>query len=206
MKKKSDKKAENKDRLLLELLPVFGFDGWSEAVFRQLRADGKTGEFGDALAAALYFSDWADRRMTDKIAAMKAFEALKIREKIFTGVKTRLEVLLPHKAAVKNSVRFMAASPFRARHVPHMLWKTADEIWFLAGDTATDYNHYSKRMLLSGVLATTTAFWLRDESDNHAATDDFLHSRIENVLSFGKAVGKVKKTAASVFDREKCRY
>ena len=202
MKKKRDKKAENKDKALLALLPVFGFDGWSETVFKQQ----ENAEFHDALDVALYFSDWADRRMADRIAAMKEFEALKIREKIFTGVKTRLDVLLPHKAAVKASVRFMAASPVRARHVPKMLWKTADEIWFLAGDTATDYNHYTKRMLLSGVLTTTTAFWLRDESDNHAATEDFLHRRIENVLSFGKMVGKVKKTAASVFDREKTGY
>tara|TARA_R110002124_G_scaffold176081_15_gene344043 strand:- start:644 stop:1264 length:621 start_codon:yes stop_codon:yes gene_type:complete len=202
MKKKSDKKAENKDKALLELLPVFGFDGWSETVFKQFQGEGKHEEFRDALDAALYFSDWADRRMTEKIAAMKTFNSLKIREKIFTGVKTRLDVLLPHKQAVKNSVRFMSSSPVRGRHVPKMLWHTADQIWFLAGDTATDYNHYTKRMLLSGVLATTTAFWLRDESENHEETEVFLQKRIENVLSFGKAVGKVKKAGAAVFQRE----
>lgn len=206
MKKNSSKKAENKDKALLQLLPVFGFDGWSETVFKQVRDGGDAAEFRDALDAALYFSDWADRRMTDKIAAMKEFDGLKIREKIFTGVKTRLDVLLPHKQAMQNSVRFMSASPLRARHVPKMLWQTADQIWFLAGDTATDYNHYSKRMLLSGVLASTTAFWLRDESENHAKSDDFLQKRIENVLSFGKAVQKVKKTVSSVFHSEKTGY
>jgi len=202
MKKKSDKKAENKDKALLELLPVFGFDGWSETVFKQLQAEGGTADFRDALDVARYFSDWADCRMTDKIAAMKAFDTLKIREKIFTGVKTRLDVLLPHRQAVKGSVRFMASSPLRGRYVPKMLWHTADQIWFLAGDTATDYNHYTKRMLLSGVLATTTGFWLRDESENYAETERFLQKRIENVLSFGKAVGKVKKTGASFFHRD----
>jgi len=202
MKKKSDKIAENKDKALLELLPVFGFDGWLESVFTQIKIEGDIADFHDALDVALYFSDWADNRMTEKIAAMKAFEDLKIREKIFTGVKTRLDVLLPHKQAVKGSVRFMASSPLRGRHVPQMLWRTADQIWFLAGDKATDYNHYTKRMLLSGVLATTTSFWLRDESENHVDTEAFLHKRIENVLSFGKMVGKVKKAGRSFFQHE----
>ncbi|TVQ84349.1 MAG: COQ9 family protein [Micavibrio sp.] len=206
-KQKSDR-AETRDRALLQLLPRFGFEGWSDTVLRRAAAEDGEGDspdgagFADALEAALYFSSWADRRMAEKIAAMPEFSKIKVREKIFTGVKTRLDVLMPHKQAVKNSVRFMA-HPLRAPHVPRMIWATADEIWHLAGDTATDYNHYSKRMLLSGVMGTTTAFWLRDESDNFAATQDFLQRRIENVLHFGRVTAKVKKAGKSVFCRKK---
>ncbi len=201
-KQKSDQ-TEIRDRALLQLLPRFGFEGWSDTVLRRAVAEDGEGilPFADALEAALYFSSWADRRMAEKITAMPKFSEMKVREKIFTGVKTRLDVLMPHKQAVKNSVRFMA-HPLRAPYVPRMIWATADEIWHLAGDTATDYNHYSKRMLLSGVMGTTTAFWLRDESDDFAATQDFLQRRIENVLRFGRATAKVKKAGKSVFCRK----
>ena len=38
------------------------------------------------------------------------------------------------------------------------LYLTVDEIWCSAGDTATDYNWYTKRSLLSAVYASTEVF------------------------------------------------
>jgi hypothetical protein len=35
-----------------------------------------------------------------------------------------------------------------------LLWEAADAIWRWAGDTATDENHYTKRLILSGVIAS----------------------------------------------------
>lgn len=209
MAENAQKKAEKsdiRDAALLKLLPVLAFEGWSDKTLKQafdndddIRAAG----FRDALDVCKHLSDWADRRMTEKLEAMKGFDDLKIREKIFTGVKTRLDVLLPHKAAVKLSAKYMLSSPLRAALVPKMVWLSADQIWWLAGDRTTDYNHYSKRSLLSGVMSTTMAYWLKDESEDHTKTDDFLYARIENVLSFGKVVSKVKKAGKSVFSRKK---
>jgi len=75
---------------------------------------------------------------------------------------------------------------------PGSVWRSADRFWAKAGDTATDYNRYTKRALLSGVIASTTLFWLTDNSEEHAASWAFLDSRIENVLAMGKRLGKAK--------------
>src|SRR3546814_12583549 len=52
-------------------------------------------------------------------------------------------------------------------HVPFAVklgWRSADCMWRLAGDTATDYNHYSKRAILGAVYGATMAVYLNDES------------------------------------------
>jgi len=59
-------------------------------------------------------------------------------------------------------------------------------MWRLAGDTATDFNHYSKRMTLSAVYGSTMAVFLDDESEDHADTRAFLARRIDGVMRFEK--------------------
>jgi ubiquinone biosynthesis protein COQ9 len=57
-------------------------------------------------------------------------------------------------------------------------------MWRLAGDTATDYNHYSKRVILGAVYASTMAVFLNDESEGFADTRAFLARRIDQVMRF----------------------
>ena len=66
-----------------------------------------------------------------------------------------------------------------------------DAIWHGIGDRSTDYNFYSKRLLLAGVLSSTLVFWLDDQSEGHEATWAFLERRIDEVMKIGGRVGKV---------------
>ena len=60
-------------------------------------------------------------------------------------------------------------------------------MWRLAGDTATDYNHYTKRAILAGIYAATLAVFVDDESEGKAVTRAFLDRRIDGVVKFEKA-------------------
>jgi ubiquinone biosynthesis protein COQ9 len=64
-----------------------------------------------------------------------------------------------------------------------LTWQSADALWRWAGDTATDENHYSKRVLLAGILAGALAIRL---SSGEAAATDFTARRIDNVMAFEK--------------------
>ena len=59
-------------------------------------------------------------------------------------------------------------------------------MWRVAGDTATDFNHYSKRALLVGVYGSTSLVFLDDESAGLADTRAFLDRRIDDVMRFEK--------------------
>ena len=65
------------------------------------------------------------------------------------------------------------------------LFKIADEIWFLAGDKSTDYNYYTKRIILMNVYAITFSFFVFDNSKDLERTKKFLDKEISTVLKFG---------------------
>ena len=52
-------------------------------------------------------------------------------------------------------------------------------MWRLAGDTATDYNHYTKRAILASIYGATLAVFVDDQSEGKAETRAFLDRRID---------------------------
>ena len=65
--------------------------------------------------------------------------------------------------------------------------------WNALGDTSTDGNWYSKRVILSGVWGSTVFFWLGDDSPDHEATREFITRRIGNVMQFETLRGTLRK-------------
>jgi ubiquinone biosynthesis protein COQ9 len=98
---------------------------------------------------------------------------LKIRERISRAVSSRAE----------TRVAGFMALPTNADLALTLTWATADRIWRWAGDVATDWNHQSKRTILSGILIPAMTLRLFDGKD---AADAFVAARIENVMAFEK--------------------
>lgn len=137
------------------------------------------------------FHNQADAAMTARIKAHRPFSSLKVREKVAFGVRARLEALESDKEAVRRLFGW-AAHPLHAPQALRLVWATCDAIWWQAGDTATDYNHYTKRLLLAQVWQRTLLFWLDDTSRGHSATWHYLDERIAEVLEVGKKIGQAK--------------
>jgi ubiquinone biosynthesis protein COQ9 len=128
-----------------------------------------------------------ERRLPpEKLAAMK------IRERITTLIDTRLQIAVPVKEAQRRALAIMAV-PQNVLATARIGWRSADVMWRLAGDNATDFNHYTKRLTLSGVYASTLAVFVNDDSDDFADTRAFLARRIDNVMQFEKAKAKAKE-------------
>lgn len=108
--------------------------------------------------------------------------SLKIRERIRRAVLARVEAAAQEAEAVRRCVAFLAL-PTNAALGLSLLWESADALWRWAGDTATDENHYSKRAILSGVLAEAVAARL---NQGQAAAEARLDQRIGQVMSFEK--------------------
>ncbi|AMU92293.1 COQ9 family protein [Sphingopyxis macrogoltabida] len=128
-----------------------------------------------------WFAD-IDARMAAKWPAEK-LATLKIRERITTLVETRIDLLSPDRESLRRALALLAL-PGNAPHAAKLGWRAADLMWRLAGDTATDYNHYSKRAILGAVYASTMAVFLNDDSDGFADTRAFLARRIDAVMRF----------------------
>ena len=84
--------------------------------------------------------------------------------------------------AARRCAAFLAL-PTHADLGLKLAWESADHLWRWAGDTATDWNHYSKRTILSGILIPAlTMRWF----DGREAAEAFVDRRIDNVMTFEK--------------------
>ncbi len=109
-------------------------------------------------------------------------ETLKIRERIARAVSARLEAAADDLEASRRCAGFLAL-PSNADLGLKLAWESADRIWRWAGDSATDWNHYSKRTILSGILIPALTMRLFDGKE---PADAFVAARIENVMAFEK--------------------
>lgn len=197
----SKQDVENaRDEIVLRCLRQDTFPGWAwemigdDALTRVLFPAG----LSDVLD---HFADYADRQMLAALPGAKAWAALKIRQRIRAAVLARLSFLQDHKEAERAALSHWML-PWRKPQGLRILWRTADRIWERAGDTSTDYNRYTKRGLLSGVLGATTMAWLEDDGRiplhaRHSPTAAFLDRRIENVLKLGKVMQFFKQNKAA---------
>ncbi len=187
-------KDSARTRILKSALPDVAFDGWTDALLGRAAKKAKASaekEFPDGVTGLIrHFSFWADDEMEAKLAKSRK-KPDRVRDKVTLGVWTRLELLRPYKQAVSSSLSYMSR-PTRNFILPKLVWQTADRIWQYADDTSTDYNRYTKRILLSGVITATTLYWLNDKSDGHEKTKVFLDRRIDNVLDIGRKLSTLK--------------
>ncbi len=186
---------ETRDQLIAAALAHVPFDGWTG---RALRAGAADLGLDAARAANAFpggpaelleaFSADIDRRM---LAALEArdLKAMKHRQRVATAVRARLELLAPQREAVRRGLSFLAV-PRNAALGVRCLYRSVDAIWHAAGDTSTDYNFYTKRLLLAGVYSATLLFWLNDESAGFSETWAFLDRRLAEVIRLGGSLGR----------------
>jgi ubiquinone biosynthesis protein COQ9 len=196
---------KTQDALLAAILPDVPFDGWSDAALRKAAA--RVG-LDPAQAASLcpgggrdlvaWFSHWADRETMQALDSM-ALGTMKVRERVATGVRTRLGILEPHREAMRRALALLSAPQNLALGV-RLLYDAVDAIWYAAGDTATDFNFYTKRGLLAGVYAATTLYWLDDRSPGTSETHAFLDRRLGEVMAIPKATARLKEWASRLPD------
>src|SRR5262249_30088251 len=104
----------------------------------------------------------------------------------------RLEALEPHREAVRRAIS-LKASPWGAAKAAEIVYRTVDAIWYAAGDTATDFNFYTKRGLLAAAYGPTVLYWLNDSSEGSAETFAFLERRLGEVMQIPKVTQGVKR-------------
>ena len=167
------------------------FDGWTRQA-----VDSAAGQLGiDPIQARLAMpksqAGMIDTYIQEVDRALEAYftpkrlAGMKIREKIRALVWHRLEIMGPAREAVRRGLAILAM-PQNVAQALRTSWRTADLMWRIAGDTSTDFNHYTKRMTLGAVYGSTLLVWLDDQSEGWTETAAFLDRRIDDVMTFEK--------------------
>ena len=178
-------------KLALKVGENAAFDGWTskavDSAAEQLDIEPAQARLAFPKAQA----EMVDAYILGVDAAMEAhftpdvIAAMKVRDRIRSLIWFRLETMGPAREAVRTGLSVLA-SPQNLALGTRIAWRSADLMWRIAGDTATDYNHYSKRLILSGVYGSTLLAWLDDQSEGWSETGAFLDRRLAGVLRFEK--------------------
>jgi ubiquinone biosynthesis protein COQ9 len=184
------------DELRLHLAPAVAdaavFDGWSEAAVESAAlakqvdpAVARLAFPGGAMDMICAWIETVDRAMGEAFT-VETLAAMKVRERIRVLVQFRLDAIAGREEALKRALAVMAM-PQNLKRAARTGWSSADAMWRLAGDTATDYNHYTKRAILAGIYGATLTVFADDTGEDKAETRAFLDRRIDGVMKFEKA-------------------
>jgi ubiquinone biosynthesis protein COQ9 len=167
------------------------FDGWTSRAVDSAASQTGTDPAQARLAFPKEQAAMVDAYIQGVDSAMEAYftpkriAAMKIRDRVRALIWYRLETMAPAREAVRTGLSILAMP----QNLPLALrigWRSADLMWRLSGDTSTDYNHYSKRLILSGVYGSTLLVWLDDQSEDWHEAGAFLDRRLADVMRFEK--------------------
>jgi len=189
--------------ILAAALPHVPFDGWTHA---SLNAGARDAGYSETdvvrvfpsgpIDAIGFWSTDADRRMLASLESL-GLAQMRVRERIATAVRIRLEDVVAHREALRRALGLLAL-PHNAARGAELTWRSVDAIWWAAGDSSTDFNFYTKRGLLTAVYASTLLRFLDDRSEGCAETWGFLDRRIGEVMRVPKLLGEMRARLAKL--------
>ena len=69
--------------------------------------------------------------------------------------------------------------PKKKFSLPIKLYKSVDQIWFIAGDTSVDFNFYTKRLILAGIYSRVIFFFFNN--NNQILLENLLDASLKRV-------------------------
>ena len=70
------------------------------------------------------------------------------------------------------------------------LYNSVDQLWFIAGDSSTDFNFYTKRLILSGIYSRVMLFFFNN--NNQEELENILDESLQRVSKIPEIKSKLK--------------
>ena len=70
------------------------------------------------------------------------------------------------------------------------LYNSVDQLWFIAGDSSTDFNFYTKRLILSGIYSRVMLFFFNN--NNQEELENILDKSLKRVSKIPEIKSKLK--------------
>ena len=94
---------------------------------------------------------------------------LPLNKRIKKILMTRIEILNKDKKFYNKTFNHLLL-PQNTNILKKNLYKSVDTMWYLAGDNSTDFNFYTKRLILSGIYVSTLLIFFNkniEEAENN---------------------------------------
>ena len=112
-------------------------------------------------------------------------------------VHKRIKKVLLSKISIMNKNKVFYRSIFLNLLIPKknfslssQLYNSVDQIWFIAGDSSTDFNFYTKRFILSVIYSRIMLFFFNN--NNQQELEDILDESLQRVSKIPEIKSKLK--------------
>ena len=184
-----------KSQLLKEAKPFVAKYGWNENLFNLLKkSKNNSAEYIEVLFPGGYL-ELLELYLNEINIKMNAeskkidFFKLRIHERIKALIILRLKIMSNEKTLVSKTILHLLL-PNNYNFALKNLYFTVDQIWYLAGDNSTDFNFYTKRIILSTIYFTTLIHFINN--DNFQATVDVLNKQLKKVSKIPKIKNSIQ--------------
>ena len=163
--------------------------GWNEEMFNKVA---KNSKYDTAVVLSLFpegyisliqvYLDEINTKMTDESKKLNLIR-FKVHERIRELCILRFKIMIKEKKIVCKTFLHLLL-PNNYSFSLKNLYKTVDQIWYLAGDSSTDFNFYSKRAILASIYLTTILHFINNE--NLEETIILLNKQLKKVSKIPK--------------------
>ncbi len=113
---------------------------------------------------------------------------LPLHKRIRKILLSKIEIMNKEKNFYKK-IFLKSLLPTKTIFLSKQLYKSIDQIWYLAGDTSVDFNFYTKRLILAGIYSRVVLFFFNNNNQNE----------LENLLDLNlKRVAKIPELKSKI--------
>jgi len=163
--------------------------GWNESLFDNIANESVyTYEEiyalfpGGHLSIIQMYLDEIDQAMTKESEKINLIR-LKTHERIRELCILRLNIMVKEKDLISKTFLHLLL-PNNYKFSSKNIYRTVDQIWFLAGDNSTDFNFYSKRVILASIYTSIMIHFINN--DNMEETLFLLNKLLRRVSKIPK--------------------
>jgi len=197
---------ENKQKILDNFLKIVSFEGWSKQTlilaFKNSNIDEKLLPIifeNDIFSLIEFLTHRRCEELKNIVKNDQNFNTKKTHDKISYLIFNLLNLDKNNKIALKrlinfylNPKNFIPTNNFTNVGFKPLyqsferLYFVSDFLWNICLDKSTDFNFYSKRILLAKILMRCFVYYVNDDSENSTNTKSFINSQINKVINFSK--------------------
>ena len=198
MKKKYNNSDYKKKIKIFELTKkIVSIDGWSENILvklinKNIDSSELAYFFPNGYKDIFKFSlDEINNSLEIKISKTNIIN-LPLNKRIKKILMTRIEILNKDKKFYNKTFNHLLL-PQNTKILKKNLYKSVDTMWYLAGDNSTDFNFYTKRLILSGIYISTLLIFFNKNIEEAENNIDKSLKRISKIPKLKERLSFIKE-------------
>tara|TARA_Y100000389_G_scaffold9720_1_gene9087 strand:- start:18588 stop:19286 length:699 start_codon:yes stop_codon:yes gene_type:complete len=186
---------ENKEKILKKFFEISAIEGCSNEILQRSVIESgfesrlKDILFDNGLLDLFIFANDILNKDVIKEIKMIDISNLGVSTKIRKLMEIRLGLISKNYDSFRQIIFYLKNNPKTITFSVKTSYEFSDLVWYEIGDKSTDYNFYTKRILLSKIYLRTLLYFSKNNSIDKSLL--YFDSQIKNIMKFAKVKSNI---------------